>query len=121
MEGHARIYQFVKRLYAQIESLKVINSVPSASQATQAQASERRTQAGAKPASSSGQNAPFGSEGGTGGIRQRSSDPTSFDTEQYMADLEANLLEALNIPTGETPTLVYGSNHSNSRTGTGRG
>ena len=44
------------------------------------------------------QAAAFGSEGGTGGIRQRSSDPTGFDNEQYMAELETNLLRAMNIP-----------------------
>ena len=29
-DGHGRVYQFIKRLYSQIESLRVINSVPSA-------------------------------------------------------------------------------------------
>ena len=38
-------------------------------------------------------------EGGTGGIRQRSSDPTGFDNAEYMAELEANLLKAMNIDT----------------------
>ena len=29
-EGHTRIYQFIKRLYSQLESLRVINAMPSA-------------------------------------------------------------------------------------------
>jgi len=71
----------------------------------------------------------FGNEGGTGGIRQRSSDPTGFDNEQYMAELEANLLRAMNIPTDSAtdqiesnkPSKVYQSNRSGSKTITGRG
>ena len=43
-------------------------------------------------------------EGGTGGgIRQRSSDPTGFDNAEYMAELEANLLKAMNIESDSTP------------------
>ena len=30
-DGHARVYQFIKRLYSQVESLRVINAVPSQS------------------------------------------------------------------------------------------
>ena len=47
-------------------------------------------------------------EGGTGGgIRQRSSDPTAYDNAEYMAELEANLLKAMNIESDTT--TPYGS------------
>ena len=46
-------------------------------------------------------------EGGTGGIRQRSSDPTGFDNAEYMAELEANLLKAMNIDSSDS--APYGS------------
>lgn len=54
-------------------------------------------------------------EGGTGGIRLRSSDPTGFDNDQYMAELEANLMKAMNIQPDDQPTKVYNSNRSGSK------
>ena len=51
-----------------------------------------------------------GAEGGTGGIRTRSSDPTAFDNADYMAELEANLLKAMNITdNSDTAMPAYGS------------
>jgi len=72
-EGHARIYQFIKRLYSQIESLRVINSVPSlsaqANQPTTTQV-EKKTRVPVSSGLARGRGAAaLGSEGGTGGIR----------------------------------------------------
>ena len=78
--GHLKIYAFIKKLYGTAENLKVASAGPQnapSKPATRTQAAKSGT--------------------GTQRIRQRSSDPTNFDNEQYMAELEANLLKTLNI------------------------
>ena len=66
-----RVYQFIKRLYSQIESLRVINSVPSTpAQPSLQPAAVVKPRAAAQASAARGRGAmPIGSEGGTGGIR----------------------------------------------------
>ena len=69
-DGHARVYQFIKRLYSQVESLRVANA-PAAGAAGQGGASQSNTAAGATRGRKDGRArvAATGGEGGTGGIR----------------------------------------------------
>lgn len=84
-EGHGKVYQFVKRLYSQVESFRVLHATnpPSlTSSKQQSMTSAVSKKGGSKGAGSSRRRvAAQEAEGGTGGIRLRSSDPTGFDND----------------------------------------
>lgn len=123
-EGHGKVYQFVKRLYSQVESLRILkvaaNSSGNGSTKQSLTAASKKGSKGGAAVNNRRRMAAQEAEGGTGGIRQRSSDPTPFDNDQYMAELEANLLRAMNIQPEETPPAkVFSSNRSGSRNTSG--
>lgn len=81
-EGHTRIYQFIKRLYTQLESLRVINAMPSTTSTANSGVGQQSTSPGiggkrskvagsgvGGGASARGRALAPGNEGGTGGIR----------------------------------------------------